>query len=314
MNILVTGARGFVGRAVCEHLAGAGHAVRAAARAPLAAGTAGAFFPVRDVCDPVGWDAALSGCEVVVHLAGLAHLPRGAFAAHEVERVNADGTANVAALAARAGVRRFVLMSSVKASGDASVGAPMTEEDAPRPVDAYGRAKLAAERRLIELARQGGMAFTVLRPPLVYGPGVRANFLALMRAVRARRPLPLASVRNARSLVYVGNLAAAVAACVGHPGAADRVFLVSDGEDVSTPGLLRGVAAALGVRPVLFPFPPALLRATATLVGRGEQAARLLDSLQLDTARIRGELGWRPPFSLAEGLAATASWFRAAHG
>jgi nucleoside-diphosphate-sugar epimerase len=221
----------------------------------------------------------------VVHLANIAHTraPREA-----LWRVNVEGTRRLAEEAARAGVRRLVYLSSVKASGDGSE---------------YGKAKLAAEGALAEVAGRTGMEAVVLRPPLVYGPGVKANFLALLRAVDAGWPLPFGSVENRRSLVYLGNLVDAIAACVEHPQADGRTYVVSDGAPVSTPALCRAIGEALSRPARLFDFPVTLLKAIP-------QLKPLLGDLEVDDSVLRRELDWRPPFSFAEGLRATAQWYK----
>jgi nucleoside-diphosphate-sugar epimerase len=259
MRILVTGLSGFIGSSLGPLLESLGHEVRGAGRE---AGT------LRE---------AFRGCEAVVHLANVAHA-----SADErlLWRVNVEGTARAAALAAGEGVRRFVYLSSVKAHA---------------PSDRYGEAKLAAEQAL----RNAGLETVILRPPLVYGPRVRANFLALMRAIAQGWPLPLASIENRRSLIYVGNLCDAIVHCLQAPAAAKRTFAVSDGPAVSTPALCRAIGEALGRPARLFRFPPGWLR-----------SERLTGSLEVDDAAIRAELGWRPPFSFEEGLRATAEWYR----
>ena len=222
----------------------------------------------------------MSGCDAVVHLANIAHARADR---QLLWRVNVDGTARAATQAAEAGVRRFVYLSSVKAR---------------EPSDRYGEAKLAAEEALLQLASRTAMEFVIVRPPLVYGPRVRANFFALMRAIAQGWPLPLASIENRRSLVYVGNLCEAIAACLESPAAAGKTFCVADGEAISTPALCRAIGMALGRPARLFRFPPALL-----------PVEKLTGSLVVDDSAIRRELGWRPPFSLEEGLRATAAWY-----
>jgi nucleoside-diphosphate-sugar epimerase len=234
-----------------------------------------------------GYDlrSSAEGCDAVVHLANIAHT---AASAAELHRVNVEGTIAQARAARAAGARRFVYLSSLKAA---------------RPDDAYGRAKSIAEQALLQLE---GLEAVILRPPLVYGPRVKANFLALLRAIDRGWPLPLASVRNRRSLVYVGNLVDAILRCLSGP-AAGRAYAVSDGAPVSTPELCRAIARALGRRARLFPFPPALLRLAPG-------AARLVESLEADDAALRAELGWRPPFTFDQGLRLTAEWYRARGG
>jgi nucleoside-diphosphate-sugar epimerase len=311
MRVLVTGADGFVGQTLLPALARAGHAVRAAVRAPRV----GRLFPgiaVGDIGPATDWSAALEDIEGVIHLAGRAHVMREATAdpLAPYRRVNVEGTRRLAMAAAAAGVRRFVFVSSIKVNGERTGDRPFTAADRPCPEDAYGLSKWEAEQVLGESAVAGGMETVVLRPPLVYGPGVKGNFLSLLRLCDRGWPLPLGAVRNARSLVYVGNLADALVGTLGHPAASGRTFLVKDGEDVSVPELVRRIAAALGRPARLLPVPPAILRAGAAMAGRSGAAARLLGSLTVDDRPIREILAWQPPFSMLEGLRETAAWFR----
>ena len=307
------GADGFVGRALCAALAAAGDDVSASVRNPeAAAGLTGVRVRITgDVGPETDWTEALGGVEAVVHLAARVHVMKEAAAdpAAEYARVNAAGTRRLAEQAAAAGARRLVLMSTVKVNGEATMGEPFREGDPPAPADAYGRSKWEAERALPEVARQTGLEWVVLRPPLVYGPRVRGNFLSLMRLCRAAPPLPLAAIANRRSLVYVGNLVDAVRRCLTHPEAAGNTYLVGDGEDVSTPELIRLLAAAMGRPARLFPVPAALLRTVGAITGKSTAVARLLDSLVLDGGRIRRHLGWTPPFTMNRGLGETAAWF-----
>jgi UDP-N-acetyl-alpha-D-quinovosamine dehydrogenase len=277
MKVLVTGASGFVGRALAGALEARGIAWSAATR-----DTVGDIGPTTD------WRAALEGCDRVVHLANLAHA--SGIAQDALRAVNVGGTRRLAEQAAAAGVARFVYLSSVKAA---------------HPDDAYGAAKQAAERALAGIR---DLAWVALRPPLVYGPGVKANFLALLRAVDQGWPLPLASVRNRRSLVYVGNLADAILRCLEASQAVGRTYAVADGAPVSTPELIRALAQALGRSPRLFAFPPALLELAGSLAGRGDTVRRLTRSLEVDDHAIRRELDWRPPFTFEEGIRLTAQW------
>jgi nucleoside-diphosphate-sugar epimerase len=308
--ILVTGASGFVGRALCEALTVSGRAPRTAVRA--APPGASASIAVGEVGPDTNWNAALEGMRCVVHLVARTHVLRETAAdpLSEYRRVNVQGTERLARAAAAQGVRRIVFVSSIKVNGERTDARPYTEDDAPAPEDAYGISKLEAERALAAVAAATGLEIVVLRPPLVYGPGVKGNFLRLMGAVARGLPLPLASIANRRSLVHVGNLASAIVATLDAPQAAGRTYLVSDGEDLSTPDLVRAIARALDRKPRLLPFPPRLLEVTAALLGRGAEARRLTGSLQVDDSKIRRELGWRPPYSLAQGLAETARWYR----
>jgi len=194
-------------------------------------------------------------------------------------------------------VRRFVFLSSVKVNGEASAKRALVETDPVMPMDAYSASKAEAEKKLRIISTETGMEIVIVRPPLVYGPGVKANFLSLLRAVDAGVPLPLSSISNLRSLVYVGNLVHAPGACLTQPAAANRTFFVSDDHDISTPQLIREIAAALGKKPLLFPFPPLLLRGAGLFTGRAEEIARLTGSLQVDISSIKAALDWQPPFS-----------------
>lgn len=315
-GILVTGANGFVGRALCRELAAAGYRVRGAVRAvPWVAGIASVeWHPVGDVGPDTDWRKALDGVGRVVHLAARAHVmkepeadPLAVF-----RRVNAAGTACLAAAAAQAGVRRLVLVSSVKVNGEASGARPFGDDDAPHPQDPYAVSKWEAEQALWRVARESGMEAVVLRPPLVYGPGVKGNFHSLLKAVAAGVPLPLGAIRNRRSLVYLGNLTDALSLVLFDPRAAGRTFLVSDGEDLSTPDLVRRLAAALGRRPRLIAVPVEVMQWAGKLLGKSDAVARLVSSLTVEASGLRTLLGWRPPFTLDQGLTATAAWYRGA--
>lgn len=309
MRILVTGANGFVGRALCAVLAERGHLVVAVVRPGRAAPARTEAAVVGDLDGDTDWSKALHGVDAVVHLAARVHVMRDEAddPLAEFRRVNVAGTRRLAEQAAAAGVRRLVFVSSVKVNGDNSPGRPFTDADPPAPPDAYGLSKHEAEMALAAVAAATGLETVVVRPPLVYGPGAAGNFRVLLDAVRRGLPLPLAAVRNRRSLVFVGNLVDALALCAEHPAAAGRTYFVRDGEDVSTAQLFRLLARALGRPARLWPLPPALLRAAATLLGRTAAADRVLGSLQVDDGALRLSLGWRPPFTLAEGLALTVS-------
>jgi nucleoside-diphosphate-sugar epimerase len=308
--VLVTGATGFIGRVLCNALAAAGRPLRRAVRASDP-GLPDAVA-VGDIGPATDWRAALAGARCVVHLAARAHVMSESAAdpLAEYRRANVEATSRLARQAADAGVRRLVFMSSIKVNGESSER-PYTEGDAPRPEDAYGVSKWETEQALAAIAAATGLEIVVLRPPLVYGPGVKGNFLRLMRLVERGMPLPLGSIANRRSLIHVGNLADAVLAALDAPGAAGRTYLAADGEDVSTPALVRAIAQALGTRARLLPCPAALLNFGAALAGRRAQAERLTGSLQVDATLLTRELGWRPRVTLAQGLAETARWFRA---
>jgi nucleoside-diphosphate-sugar epimerase len=310
---LVTGANGFVGRALCDVLAASGHQVRRVVRAapPGLPDT----VAVGDINGATDWGVALEGVQCVVHLAARTHVLRETAAdpLSEYRRVNVAGTLALAQQAARAGVRRLVFLSSVKVNGKATTK-PFIEGDAPHPEDAYGVSKWEAEQALARAAAGTGVEVFVLRPPLVYGAGVKGNFLRLMGFVARARPLPLASIANRRSLVYVGNLVDAIINVIDTHRATGRTYFVSDGEDVSTPDLVRAIARALGVEARLLPCPPAVLKLGAALVGKHAEVARLTGSLQVDCSAIRHDLDWRPRYGLAQGLAETARWYYSRSG
>jgi len=324
--VLVTGATGFVGAAVCQRLAGAGWRVRALVRPGRAAGHAAEAAVVEDLADGAGVARAVEGCHAVVHLAARVHVmrDRAADPLDAFRRVNVAGTAALLDAAAAAGVEAFVLASSVKAVGEATRGAPWSENTPPRPADPYGVSKLEAERLVLARAAAAGMRATVLRFPLVYGPGVRANMLRLFAQVARGRPLPLGGVDNRRSVLYLGNAAAAVEAVLGSPAAAGETFFVADAEAVSTPELARRIGVALGRPARLLPLPQALLRAlgrAGDVVARAvpfplttPALDRLLGSLEVDASRLARVTGFTPPYTLDQGLADTARWYREREG
>jgi UDP-glucose 4-epimerase len=221
---------------------------------------------------------------------------------------NTDATLNLARQAVAAGVKRFVFISSIKVNGEGRE-LPYSEFDLPSPQDAYAISKWEAEQGLRAIESSTGMQVVILRPPLVYGPGVGANFLRLMRSVERGLPLPFGRVDNRRSLLYLGNFTDAIRVCLDHPAAAGQTFLLSDGEDVSSADLIRRLALAMHRPARLLPLPPSWLRAAGALLGRGAEVDRLLGSLSVDSSKIRRELGWRPPFSMDEGLSQTADYY-----
>jgi nucleoside-diphosphate-sugar epimerase len=316
-KILVTGATGFVGRALLPRLVSDGWRVRAAVRVASQATPAGVeAIDVGDIGPDTDWRAALAGVDAVVHLAARAHvLDESSPEASALYRAsNTLAALKLAEAAAAAGVGRFVFLSSVRAHGTRTMGTPLTESSPLAAEDPYGRSKADAERGLGELAGRTGLEAVVLRPPLVYGAEARGNFARLVRLVARGIPLPLASVRNRRSLIYVGNLVDAIVRSLDHPAAAGQTFLVSDGKDVSTPEFVRHIARALGRPARLIAVPPALLRLGGALAGRKDDVARLLDDLVVDSSHISGILSWTPPYTLDQGLAETAAQLGAARG
>lgn len=303
---LVTGANGFVGRALCATLLAQGYEVRGAVRENNAVPPSNVMcIAVGEINKQTNWLAALAGVKFIIHLAARAHVmaDMAADPLEEFRRVNMQGTLNLAQQAAAAGVRRFLFVSSIKVNGEWSqLGLPFTADDLPVPLDAYGVSKLEAEQGLREIALQTGMEVVIIRPPLVYGPGVKANFFVMMRWLRGGVPLPLGAIHNQRSLVSLDNLVDLLVTCLTHPAAANQTFLVSDGEDVSTTELLRRLGQALDHPARLIPVPVNLLKLAAAMVGKQDVARRLCESLQVDISKTQHLLGWTPPFSLDEGL------------
>ena len=255
------------------------------------------------------WSVALQGVDAVIHLAARVHVMNDIASdpLTEFRKVNVDGTLNLARQAAQARVRRFIFISSIKVNGEATqAGRPFTADDMVNPQDPYAVSKLEAEQGLLKIARETGMEVVIIRPPLVYGAGVKANFLSMMRAVKSGLPLPLGAIDNRRSLVYVENLVSLILKCIEHPAAANQVFLAADGEDLSTTGLLLACAKALGVKARLLPVPQKLIELGAALIGKRNVAQRLCGNLQIDISKARSLLGWEPPFSVADGLKKTA--------
>jgi UDP-glucose 4-epimerase len=290
MNILITGANGFIGSAVMRRLTLDGHrAVASQVRLTAEA----------------QWNTALAGIDCVIHTA--ARMPiiddRAADSLAEFRMVNVDGTMRLAQQAVEAGVKRFIFLSSIKVNGETTTPhCPFTAEDVPAPDDAYGQSKYDAEQGLLTIACTHAMEVVIIRPPLVYGPGVKGNMASLMRLVAGGIPLPLGAIRNQRSMVALDNLVDFIMCCTTHPAAANQVFLVSDGEDISTSALVRRMARAMHRKRWLVPVPPKILRLAARLAGKPMIAQRLCDSLQVSIAKNRSLLGWQPPVSLNRGI------------
>jgi nucleoside-diphosphate-sugar epimerase len=269
---------------------------------------------VGDLAAGLDWSQAVTGCDAVVHLAARVHMMRDTAvdALAEYRRVNVEGTVALAKQSAAAGVQRFVFLSSIKVNGEGTAtGRPYSSSDSPAPKDPYGLSKLEAEQELQKIADATGMEVVRVRPPLVYGPNVGANFRSMMNWVRRGIPLPFGAIDNRRSFVAVGNLVDLLVTCLEHPGARNQLFLASDGQDLSTAELLRAIARQMGKPSRLISVPPKALKALALLVGRPGIAQRLCESLQVDSLATQTTLGWRPPLSVDEALRLTVEDFLA---
>lgn len=306
--VLVTGANGFVGRALCRQLKLSGREVKQVVRNA----TSPEQITIGNMSGTTDWQPALEGCDTVIHLAARVHIMHDTATdpLAEFRQVNTEGTLNLARQAALCGIKRFVFMSSLKVNGESGM---FSETSTPKPEDAYAISKWEAERGLHEIAHETGMEIVVLRPPLVYGPGVGANFMRLVNAIRKGIPLPFGSIKNSRSLIYLDNLVSAILACADHPAASGKTYLVSDNQDVSTAELITQLAKALGRSPRLIRISPKFIEWLGASVGKRKEFDRLLGSLAIDSKAITRDLGWTPPFTMQEGLVATIAWYRQRH-
>jgi nucleoside-diphosphate-sugar epimerase len=313
VRVSVTGASGFIGQALLERLSESGFELRGAVRRPIPRPVPGvSYVQVAELGPKTVWTDAVSETDVLVHTAARVHVMHDAAddPLAEFRRVNVDGTLCLARQAVAAGVRRFVFISSVKVNGEGTpVGKPYRADDPPAPADPYGVSKHEAEVGLQELLRGTRTSLVVIRPTLVYGPAVKANFLTMMRWVHKGLPLPFANVPNKRSLVALDNLVDLVLACCVNPAAVDQTFLAADGEDLSTTELLMRMGAAMNRRVRLFPVPTEVLGGAASLLGRRDLARRLFGSLQVDISKARDVLGWTPPVGVDDALRSTARHF-----
>ena len=306
-RVLVTGASGFIGQRVVRRLVADGHHVVAVSRSPVAQLPPGALSAViPEISGETSWSHLLAGTNLVIHCA--AHISssgnRALRSEEHFQRVNVDGTKVLAAQAAEAGVRRFIFLSSIKVHGESTEANTHFHEMSPvAPVDSYGRSKAAAESAILAVSSSTAMESVILRPPVVYGEGVRGNFALLLRLIQLGLPIPLGAVEgNRRSFIGAHNLVDCIRYCADHPDAAQQVFVVSDGQDLSTVALIRLLATAMGRQACLVNVSPAILRTVAAVTGRSALALRLLDSLCVDSSRIRAVTGWCPPMSVGEGF------------
>lgn len=298
-SVLITGANGFVGKFLCNELIGNGFVVKAISRGH------DKKHQVMCIDASTEWQGFLIGVEVVIHLAAKLYPNKGVNqdSLSSYIETNTDGTLTLARQAAAAGVRRFIFISSIKVNGEQTqLGNIFTADDIPAPEDAYGVSKWEAEQGLLTLAKDTGMEVVIIRPPLVYGPGVKGNFASMIKLVKTGLPLPLGAIENRRSLVSIANLTSLIIKCVEHPAAANQVFLVSDGEDVSTSALLRRLAKAAGLPARLIPLPAALLSFAFRVLGKKMMGQRILGSLQVDISKTQTLLDWHPPLTLDQGL------------
>jgi nucleoside-diphosphate-sugar epimerase len=313
-RFLVTGATGFIGRLLCAHLLDENWGVRGTIQVSKDQTT---LIPGVEpaVIEPIDsgtqWRNALAGIDTIIHLAARVHIMNDISSDPLIEfrRVNTEGTKRLANEAVRTGVKRMVFVSSIKVNGE-EASEPYKQNSPPNPSGPYSISKWEAELCLRQIEAETGLEVVVVRPTLVYGPGVKANFLHMMKIIQRGIPLPLASITNKRSLIYSGNFVNALTICAVHPAAAGKTYLVSDGEDVSTPDLIRRVANALGKPARLVRMSPKLLRLAGILTGRSAEVSRITGSLTVDSSNIRRELDWKQPFTMEEGLHETADWFK----
>lgn len=307
---MVTGATGFIGSALCAKLADLGFPlIRAVQRGCASDGV----VVVGGINGSTDWSEALQGVDTVIHCAARVHIMRDAHenSLQEFRKVNAEGSLNLGQQAAKAGVRRFIYLSSVKVNGEeTSPGQRFTTDQAPAPIDPYAISKREAEDALREISQSSGMEVVIIRPPLVYGPGVKGNFQTMMHWLAKGFPLPFASIKNMRSLVALDNLIDLIITCIHHPAAVNQTFLVSDDEDLSTPELLKKVALALDKTVWLMPFPVWMLNMGARLLGRHSDMRKICESLQVDITKTRALLGWEPPIKMNQALRQTARCFQ----
>ena len=312
LHVLVTGANGFVGSAVCAQALARGMTVRGVVRSPCVLPAGAECQVLEGLAEQSDWRAALAGIAVVVHAAARVHVmaETAENPIAEFRRINMNGTLNLARQAAKHGVRRFIFISSIGVNGAETFARPFSAGDLAAPHSPYAISKHEAELALKALAAETGLEVVIVRPPLVYGPGAPGNFAAMMRWLQRGVPLPLGAIHNQRSLVALDNLVDLIVTCMTHPAAANQTFLVSDGEDVSTTELLRRMGQAMNRPARLIPVPTSGLKLAATMVGKQDVAQRLCGSLQVDIEKTRQLLGWRPPLTLDQGLKKAAEGFR----
>ncbi len=310
-SILITGATGFIGNHLLSELEQKNHRIVIALRKPSTSNSNHKTTVVGEIDNSTPWKTALENIDVVIHLAARAHILQESVTNPEAQfdRVNAEGTINLVKQCIEAEVKHFIFLSSIGAV--TTLSDTIINESSPcNPDTPYGKSKLKAEKALEELCQNSSMNYTILRPTLVYGANNPGNMERLLKLVAKGLPLPLGGVNNSRSLVYVGNLVDAIIPCINHPNAKNQTFIVSDGEDLSTPELIRRIGKAMNKTPLLLPIPSSVIRIGTKLLGKGEVGDRLLGSLQVDSSKIRETLNWQPPYTVDEGLKITADWFK----
>ena len=313
-KILITGVTGFVGTALCNVLRHGDHMLTGATRtADMGAGPERVpLYHIPEIGPETNWLQAVSGAEIVIHLAARVHLmkDRAADPLAEFRHVNTAGTIRLAEQAAAAGVKRFIFLSTTKIAGELSPPSGFSETNPAQPEDPYGVSKWEAEQAIAEISKITGMEVVILRPPLVYGPGVKGNFLTLLKAIDRGTLLPLGAIQNRRSLIFVGNLADAIDTAATHPDAAGQTFFISDEGTVSTSELIENIAVSLNKKSHLINMPLGLLKLAGAVTGKSGAIQRLIGSLTVDASKIHSLLDWRPPYTMAEGLKITAEWWR----
>lgn len=308
IRILVTGATGFVGKHLCQHLLAQGYRVRAVGRTKdfVLCDPKLEYFCIPNIDATTDWQGILHDVNVVVHLAARVHClkDRGMQALAQYQETNVKGTRQLARAAIKNDVRRFIYISTIKVNAEKTIEMPLRAEDQPRPQDAYSLSKLQAEQIIQEESKRSGMEWVIIRPPLIYGAFVKGNFRQLLKLAKTKFPLPLAAIRNRRSLVSVYNLCSFIECCLLHPNAHREVFLVSDHQDLSTPQLVKIMRHQLGKRSGLFPFPVILLKLLSFLIGHSRHMTRIVNSLQLNIEKSARLLNWKPPYSVEASVAA----------